>query len=156
MALEKAVDGYVRFEDFAYNPLLVGRDLKKSELARVIKRLRERGLVEETKIDEGIIFKLTDQGRDLTFGLNEKSNSWDGNWRIVIWDIPEQKRLVRDLFRRNLKKWGFKQIQKSVWTSKRDMYQRLVDYVKELGLEKWVVVIETNKISNNAVIVNDR
>lgn len=162
LALEKTVDGYVRLEHFAYNPHLYAyyswwdRSLKKSELSRALKRLREQGLIEEDKIGNDVIFKLTDQGRDLTFGLNLEPDDWDGRWRIVIWDIPEQKRLVRDLFRRNLKKWGFKQVQKSVWATKKDMYRKLIGYIQELGLGKWVTVIETDKVSNNAIIINDR
>ena len=52
LALEKTIDGYIRFEDLLYKPGFYayydGWDypLKKSELARVLKRLREGGLVE--------------------------------------------------------------------------------------------------------------
>ena len=44
--MEKTVDGYVAFEDFVYNPLLVGRDLKKPLLSQALNRLREKGFVE--------------------------------------------------------------------------------------------------------------
>lgn len=76
---------------------------------------------------------------------------WDGKWRIVIFDIPEERRIIRNLFRRNLKKWGFKQLQKSVWISKSNFYSKIVDYIKDLGIDHWVVVLETDKINPNPI-----
>lgn len=152
LALEKSVDGYVRLEDFMYKPGYYARgyerDLKKSRLAEALKQLRERGFVKEDKIDAGkLILKLTDSGRE-TLGLDQiEEKKWDGKFRIVIFDIPEQKRILRNMFRRVLKKWGFKQLQKSVWVSKLDVYDRLVNYIHELGIDEWVSVIEANKLS---------
>lgn len=149
-ALEKTVDGYVRLENFLYNPGYYaygsGWDypLKKSELARAIKRLRDYGLVEEVKLKKDIILKLTSSGQDL---IGQDPQNWDGKWRIVIFDIPEQRRIIRNLFRRNLKKWGFKHLQKSVWISKRNIFDKLNSYIKDLGIEKWVVVIESDKLT---------
>ncbi len=151
LSLEKAVDGYVRFQDFTYHYYRYHYGipvLDKSHLAQALKRLRERGLVREEKINTGeIILKLTDQGKDIFSVDNWTEENWDGKWRIVIWDIPEQRRVIRNLFRRNLKKWGFKHLQKSVWVSKMDIYNKLEGYIKELGIENWVTVLEANKIS---------
>ncbi len=155
LALEKTVDGTVYFNEFVNNPGYwaygTGKDVKKSEIARVLKRLRENGLVEEIKLKDDIIFKLTLAGEELT-GSDPKE--WDGKWRIVVFDIPEQKRLVRDLFRRNLKKWGFKHLQRSVWISKRDVFDKLTSYIQELGIEKWVSVIEADKLIPQPVLTN--
>ncbi len=147
-ALEKAVDGYVVFEDFIYNPLLE-RPVKKSELGLVLKRLREKGLVEQVKLKNDVIIKLTEEGKGLIGGFEEKD--WDGKWRVVIFDIPEEKRIIRNLFRRNLKKWGFKHLQKSVWMSKRDVFNKLEAYIKDLGIEKWVVVMEVDRLTTHTI-----
>src|SRR3989338_11507236 len=88
-ALEKSIDGYVRLEDFLYNTHIYAkgydRPLKKSEFSQALKRLRERGLLEQDFIDEGkIIFKLTQLGRDV-LGVKAVSElDWDGVWRVVI------------------------------------------------------------------------
>lgn len=155
-ALEKSVDGYVRFEDLMFNPGFYayssweGRPLKKSTLAQALKRLREKGLINEDRMDTNkVVFKLTEVGKDI-LGLDEfNEKTWDGKWRIVIFDIPEQKRLIRDLFRRNLKKWGFKHLQKSVWISKRNIFGKLTSYIKDLGIEKWVIVMESDRLSSD-------
>ncbi|MBI4036765.1 hypothetical protein HY386_02730 [Candidatus Daviesbacteria bacterium] len=155
IALEKAVDGTVGINNFLNHPGPWGfgwdYPVKQSAIARALKRLRENGLVKEIKLKDDIIFKLTSAGEELT-GYDPKE--WDGKWRIVVFDIPEQKRLIRDLFRRNLKKWGFKHLQRSVWISKRDVFDKLTNYIQELGIEKWVSVIEYNKLIPQPVLTN--
>jgi hypothetical protein len=100
LALEKSVDGYVRLENFLYNPGYYayhnGWDypLKKSSFALAIKRLRENGLVDFLG-DNELILRLTDKGKDkaLMLSLLENENKWDGKWRIIIFDKTEIKRM---------------------------------------------------------------
>lgn len=40
---------------------------------------------------------------------------WDGKWRIVFFDVPEQKRPLRDYLRGVLKRFGFYEFQRSMW-----------------------------------------
>jgi phenylacetic acid degradation operon negative regulatory protein len=40
---------------------------------------------------------------------------WDKKWRVVVFDIPEKNKKLRDEFRRRLKKLGFVEFQKSVF-----------------------------------------
>lgn len=152
LVLEKTVDGYIRFDDLIHHS---GRyaygdgwnySLKKSAFSKALVRLREKGLIEtENKDTAQIIFKLTDEGRTVLLLSKDEEDNWDGKWRIVVFDIPEQKRLIRGLFRRNLKKWGFKHLQKSVWISKKNVTDKLFGYIKDLGVEKWVWVFESEK-----------
>ncbi len=150
LILEKSVDGYVRLEDFSYHHYRYQYgipELKRSSLSQALKRLREGGLIQETKLHGDLVVKLTDEGK---FLINDEfeGKDWDGKWRVVIFDIPEEKRLIRNMFRRNIKKWGFKHLQKSVWISKRNIYDKLESYIKDLGIEKWVIVMEVNRLSN--------
>lgn len=121
----------------------------KYVISRAIKRLRERGLLEEEKKHEDrIILKLTEKGRDQVMLTRDNflERDWDGKWRIVVFDIPESKRLVRDVFRNRLKGWGFIQLQKSVWVTKKNVIGSLRKFVKELGIDDWVIVFEARKI----------
>lgn len=147
--LEKTIDGYVRFDDFVNNPKLYAfgseRDLNKSALSRAIARLKEKGFVEKEVNTGEIIVKLTDSGKTTLLLTSDNVEKWDGKWRIVVFDIPEQRRIIRNLFRRNLKKWGFKGLQKSVWISKKNVTEKLFRYIKDLGIERWVWVFESEK-----------
>lgn len=147
LALEKAVDGYVAFDDFIHNPMLEGRYLKKSELALALKRLRENGFIELVD-DEQLAFRLTDSGRDRALWLKMKDTNdpWDGKWRLVIWDVPEKRRVARDLLRYKLKWLGFNQLQKSVWVTKKNCTQQLRDFIKKIGIKDWVTIIESDNV----------
>lgn len=58
----------------------------------------------------------------------------DGKLRILVFDIPEEKRILRDRFRRQIKELGFKKHQQSVWISRYDC-------------ENWMLkVIEYHKV----------
>lgn len=45
----------------------------------------------------------------------DKPKQWDKKWRVVIFDIPEPQKNMREIFRKHLKYLGFYPLQKSVW-----------------------------------------
>lgn len=150
LALEKSVDGYVRFEDFAYHHYRYHYgypDLKKSSLSQTLKRLREKGLIDFVD-DQKLVYKLTDKGKQKAVWESVKNDNkkWDGKWRIVIFDIPEKRRVLRDLLRRNLKNWGFIPWQQSVWAIKKDCIKPLRNFIKSVGIEDWVIVLESENL----------
>ena len=150
LALEKTVDGYIRFEDFTYHSYRYKYgipNLKKASVAQALKRLRENGLVDFID-DEKLLVRLTDQGREKAVLAKIKlgDQKWDGKWRLVIFDIPEKRRTVRDLLRSKLKQWDFIHLQQSVWASKKDCTKVLRDFVKSVGIEDWVMVIESDNL----------
>lgn len=130
LVLEKSVDGYVVFEDFIYNPLLE-RPVKKSALALALKRLRMNGLVELLS-DQELAYRLTDSGKDkaLWKRMMFEDEPWDGKWRVVIWDIPEKRRMARDLLRYKLKQLGFSQLQKSIWGDKEELHKSFREFYR--------------------------
>lgn len=146
-ALEKSIDGVAYFNEFVNNPGYwaygTGKDFDKPVISQAIKRLREKGYL-ETTVDAGkVIVKLTELGED-ALGLMEDNKPWDKKWRIVIYDIPEENKVVRDLFRRRLKEWNFQLWQQSTWITKKDITEKLRKVIKKLGISKWVAVIESN------------
>lgn len=148
--LEKSIDGFLKVQDLRQHPAAYmyygGRDVPKSALSQAIKRLKDGGFIQKVKIGNEVVLKLL-KSIDYIIDGNESEANWDGKWRIVSFDIPEEKRIVRNLLRRNLKKWGFKHLQKSVWISKKNVYEKLVTYVQDLGIKEWVTIIEADKIS---------
>lgn len=40
---------------------------------------------------------------------------WDGRWRVLIFDIPEKRKWLRNRLRDTLSAVGFRMLQKSVW-----------------------------------------
>lgn len=146
IVLEKSIDGYVRVEDFArhhYRYFYGAPELKKSSLAAAIARLRQGGLVEIKRKRSDTLVKLTKLGKQSLDDLNLDDRPWDGKWRMVIFDIPETQRGVRDLFRRRLKDWGFKNFQQSVWITKKNVTEKMRKLINKLEIDDWVAVIES-------------
>lgn len=155
LALAKAVDGGVRLSDFINKPHLYtygsGWDypLNKSSLSKAIGRLRQQMMIEQiTEEEDKILLRLTDSGKDkaLWLKLANQNEEWDGKWRLVFWDIPEDHKEIRNLLRHRLKQAGLKRWQKSVWVTKKNCTDLLRKFVKDVGVEEWVLVIESDNV----------
>jgi hypothetical protein len=53
---------------------------------------------------------------------------------IVMYDIPHRQKKERDWFRRNLKKFGYIMIQKSVWVGPSPLPKEFVEYLDEIKI----------------------
>ena len=146
LALGKAMETGIPFADFFDNPgkfVWTGyrTNLNYSSTYKAIQRLKEKGYLMTKKEEGNIIIKLTQSGRkqiSLVKILEDKP--WDHKWRIVIFDIPEQHRELRNALRYRLKEWQFQQLQKSVWISKKDIVKELKTFIQEIGLKNWVKI----------------
>lgn len=96
-------------------PLSVRQD---TAVARARKRLVEKGML---TYEKGKL-RLTKKGEAALarFNLSEyreqkKKQRWDKRWRLLIFDIPEKRRGLREKIRRTLTTIGFMRLQDSVW-----------------------------------------
>lgn len=86
-----------------------------------INRLEQAGLVTVSGEYAKRRVKITKKGRELMeqieFGEYEipEPAFWDGKWRVLIFDINERRRRIRNQLRRLLDGAGFVRIQDSVW-----------------------------------------
>jgi len=75
----------------------------------------------ESKQDSigGRLHRLTEAGRRLVLGARDPASRWkrrwDGNWRLVLFDVPQNKASDRTRLRRSLVARGFGYLQNSVW-----------------------------------------
>lgn len=116
--------------------------------------LEKRELIKRERRGHKAIFKLTSVGkRKLFIGrvfnnfLKEKKKKWDDKWRIVIFDIPENKRKLRDFLRQELLMNNFKMLQKSVWITPYFISDDFEKLLKEVGLDYYVRYIVADYIS---------
>ena len=70
----------------------------------------------------------------------KKKKRRDGNWLMLIFDIPEKKRKLRDLLRENLQILGFKLLQKSIWVCPYDILEQVQGIIQKYNLEKYVKI----------------
>lgn len=90
---------------------------QKELIHRSRTRLIKQGFL---KYENGML-SLTAKGESALrrLELNEyqmqKPKHWDGLWRVLIFDIPEKRRGLRDKVRWTLSAMGFVRLQNSVW-----------------------------------------
>ena len=75
---------------------------------------------------------------------------WDGKWRMVLFDIPVDKRKRRDAFRLRLKELGLTLYQNSVWAYPYPLEDTIAPIAHFYGLSKCVSFIVAEKISKEA------
>jgi len=146
LSLQKATEN-IYLEDFTYSGQMralkgLPSKVRTNSFAESMRRLRTKGLLEQEKMRDGrMMLRLTIEGNEAL--INKESLELGEKYTVVVWDIPETKRTVRNLLRRRLKEWGFRSWQKSVWVSRSDVASKLRTFISEVGIEKWVGVIES-------------
>lgn len=103
-----------------YERLMAQRYQIPSYIRRTMKSLERRGMVRIVVKNGEIRAYLTDKGRQelLKYQLREKKlkgGKWDKKWRVVIFDISENRRSARDHIRTDMRTFGFEKLQDSVW-----------------------------------------
>jgi len=121
--------------------------LASKELIKCFRALKYQGLVSVKKRNGRVEIKLTPKGKEKLKFIEfwdlklEKEKRWDKKWRIIIFDIPEKKYRIREMFRLKLKDFGFYQLQKSVWLYPYKC-EKEIAYLRELiGARKFIKVI---------------
>lgn len=114
-----------------------------------IRRLQKHGFVEKT----GNNYSLTQKGKLLAnYILKIKKVSaqkWDGKYRVVIFDIPEEKSAVRDWLRRELFLLKYKKLQKSVFIGKHPLTEDLIKNIKRNKIGNFVNYLLVEKAYKN-------
>jgi phenylacetic acid degradation operon negative regulatory protein len=64
--------------------------------------------------------------------------SWDGNWRVLSYSIPESMRALRDELRRELTWTGFGPLAPGTWISPNPLEEALVDLIARYQVEPYV------------------
>ena len=124
-------------------------------LRRNLKRLQEQKIVEIVAENGQEVVKLTQKGRTkyLRFKLEElslKGSSWDGKWRLVLYDISKLKKPAQENFRRVLKQINFFQLQKSVYLTPYKCGSE-IEYLREyFNLSEEVLLLEISKLENES------
>lgn len=71
---------------------------------------------------------------------------------LVSFDIPEQLKIKRNQFRRAIKRMGFRQIQKSLWITDRNIGEFVELAAKEYEVEDYIVYIQALRTNIDKII----
>ena len=95
-------------------------------------RLRKEGWLAADRKGRETVYSLTetawqmlDEGRDRIF--QRAAGPWDGQWHMVIYQVPETERALRERLRRRLAWFGFGPLSPSVWLSPHNRSRQVID-----------------------------
>ena len=123
-------------------------------VARSIKNLLSDGLIEAFNSEHNQYLRLTKQGKQKLNNIAVEcesslvSTKWDGYWRIIILDLPEERKNEREALRYLLKKAGFICVKNSVWVSVYPYEYLFTNIKKDLKLTSEMMIIVTDKIDD--------
>ena len=137
LSLTKSPKGYLKI---LRNLPKEWKEIKRRRLNEIIKEFYNNRLVSFKENKEGLAeIVLTKDGeiKALRFKIDEmeikKPTRWDGEWRIVIFDIPERFKKAREALRSKLKDLGFVKLQESVFIFPYECEDE-IDFITEVFL----------------------
>lgn len=129
----------------------------KAEYAvtRAVKNLTDAGMVESLQSDNMDYVRLTREGKQKLMSLKLDDDTvmvpttWDGQWRVVLLDLPEARKNERESLRYLLKKAGFVCLKNSAWVSPYPLEHLFMNIKKDLGLTTELMVLVTDTIDED-------
>lgn len=140
-------------------PSLMGK--RRYKLAFQTRTAIDRLLVKGLLKRNGKYLELTDRGRR-QLSIAEASEAapakkrarWDGQYRLVMFDIPQKRRVTRDRLRQLMSRFGFLRLQDSVWVSPYDCEELIALVKSDLKIGKEVIYAVVREMENDSYIRN--
>lgn len=143
--------------------LLGGFGSRKKRFAEqsryALTRLAARGHIEFEERGGKKFARITPAGKAAMALLQMKAEvatrstrRWDKRYRVVIFDIPESRKGIRDRLRREMRTAGFLQIQQSVWLYPYDCEDLIALIKADLRIGKDVMYLIVESIERDAWI----
>lgn len=141
----------------ALGSLVLGeKSYPRWQTKQILSQLEKRKYVTIKYHGDGkVTVKITKNGmiRALTYELEtltlKKPKHWDRKWRVVIFDIRDKYRHVRDLFRMRLGQLGLYRFQESVYVSPYNCFNE-IEFLRELyGVAITVRYLLVDKIEDD-------
>ena len=105
---------------------------------------------------DGSRIELTDRGMKIAEELSQREEvrpkmqkRWDQKWRIIMFDVWERRRKVRDELRETLKEIGFVKVQDSAWAYPYPCEKLLVFLRTHLKLGHGILYVVADEIEHD-------
>ncbi|OGZ79366.1 MAG: hypothetical protein A2528_00995 [Candidatus Staskawiczbacteria bacterium RIFOXYD2_FULL_37_9] len=122
----------------------------RKRFSKLIYKLKTNGYIKVKNLENKKAIILTkeriDRALKASFMAEKLVKRKDGKWVMIIFDIPEKSRKLRNLLRSVLNNLGFKIYQKSVWISPYDVSEKLENALQAYDLESFVKIFIIEKI----------
>ncbi len=125
------------------------------DISRGTRRLIEKGYIKIVMRKGDEVLALTTMGEDalsrMKYEMSQitKPKHWDGKWRVVIYDIKEDRKRMRRELRDALEYFDFTPIQKSVWVYPYPCESLLATLKADFKIGKEVLYLVVDTLEND-------
>ncbi len=122
-------------------------------LDATIYRLRKQGWIKVEYKESKRLLSLTNHGEIEALmqkaRIDKLSASWDNKWRLIMFDIPEEARVVRNKLRKLLKDFGFYALQASVYVYPFALAGSAIEVLKRSGLMRYIRIARIDSFDDD-------
>lgn len=128
----------------------------RRRLRETLSRMKRKGLIEFRNLNGRNVPRLTQKGeqeaRRASLGKTQikKPRRWDRKWRIVIFDIEEKRKGLRERVRLLVSRMGFFRLQDSVWVLPYDCEEVVALLKLDLKIGRELIYIIADAIEFDA------
>jgi len=129
--------------------------LRKYSFNRSLDRLKKNGLILWEKTDKGNFARLTPKGEaklrrlELNDYQLKRPKRWDEKWRLLAFDIKEERKSLRNRVRHTLRQIGFVRLQDSLWVYPYDCEDLIMLFKTDFKIGKDLLYIIADSIEND-------
>ena len=151
LGLSKSPRGYFKILNSIRNEW---KDINRRALQRSLKTLYQSHLIKQQDNSDGTTtFILSSKGKEvaLRYDLEKMviaKSKWDKKWRVVMFDVPEKLKKIRETLRYQLKKFGFLELQRSVFVLPYECKDEIEYIIEFYNIRKYVRMLLVEKIDN--------
>lgn len=128
---------------------------ERARIKKSVTRLEMGGFIERKGDKKGLI-SLTQKGKEraMRYEVNQmkiaSQKTWDKKWRLIMFDVPENRKQARRAINLVLKKFGCVQYQKSVFITPFPC-KKEIDFVGEcFGVRDYIRIIVASEVEGVA------
>ena len=132
------------------------KEINRQSLDRAVRSLYKSRLEEiKNNSNSTTTMILSKEGKKIALGYDifnmkiKKPKNWDYRWRILMFDVPEKMKKIREAFRMHLKQMGFYEFQKSVFVHPypcQDEFEYIVEFYNARRYMRFVVADEIDNV----------
>ncbi|HDL64470.1 MAG TPA: CRISPR-associated endonuclease Cas2, partial [Proteobacteria bacterium] len=138
-------EGLLNILNPSCNIFRTGEPCTPRAIYKAVSRLEQNGLLRKFNKEKRVHLRLTEKGRKVIHEHQASDRkllpAWDHKWRIIIFDIPEEKKQLRTMLRRFLISIGFGKVQRSVWISPHKLHKTVQRYAYKMKLSDYIYLI---------------
>lgn len=125
------------------------RDWKN--FSQLVYHLKRKGYIKIKNMEQKQGVMLTSKGADkvlrVTLKTMRKQKRKDGKWQMIIFDIPESKKALREILRKALYTIGYHKLQDSVWVCPYDVAKETELVIRDYGIDPYIKIFLIEEIS---------